>query len=389
MTEIAPGGTIGILGGGQLGRMTALAARSMGYRVHALDPDPECPAKPVVDRCITARFDDADAAAELARHCDVITLEIEQIADASLAAASAHAPVRPGAGVLGIVRDRGQQRAWLASQGFPQGAHAMVSTLEELDDAAARLGPLFVKATFGGYDGRSQARVPRREDAAQAWASLGGRAAVAERALDLDAELSVLVARTPSGRTAVYTPARNHHEKQVLAWASLPGEFDPQLEQRATALATAIADAIGLEGILAVEMFVTRDGELLVNELAPRPHNSYHTSEPACATSQFEQLVRAVCDLPLGSTDVLRPGAIVNIFGDLWRGDSAPRWPLALDEAHVRLHLYGKASARPGRKMGHLSATGATPAEALDRARRALSRLEDPTQAAAAAAPRT
>lgn len=383
MAPVRPGATIGFLGGGQLGRMAAMAARSMGYRVHALDPDPACSVEPVVDRLVTGRFDDAEAAGELARHCDVVTLEIEQIGADSLAAATRHAPVRPGPHVLDVVRDREHQRAWLASAGFPQGDWRSARTLEGLREALRELGgSAFVKATTGGYDGRSQVRVETVGHADEAWAALADsrtgapRPAVVERALDLALELSVLVARSPSGETAVYAPAVNHHERQVLAWSVIPGPLPPDLSAQAVSLARGIAEAIRLEGILAVEMFLTSDGRLLVNELAPRPHNSYHASELACPTSQFEQLVRAVCDLPLGSTETLRPAAIVNLFGDLWGEDgTAPCWERALAVPGTRLHLYGKASARPGRKMGHISAIGETPDGALARAREALARL--------------
>jgi len=378
---ILPGATIGFLGGGQLGRMTAMAARSMGYRVHALDPDPACSAEPVVDRLVTGRFDDAEAAGELARHCDVVTLEIEQIGAASIGAAMRHAPVRPGPRILDIVRDRGRQRTWLGESGFPQGEWRAVRSLEELRAALEAFGGgAFVKATTGGYDGRSQVRVEHADHARDAWQSLADprtgepRPAIAERALDLALELSVLVARAPSGETAVYAPAVNHHERQVLAWSVLPGELPGDVAFRARELATRLADAIGLEGILAVEMFLTTGGELLVNELAPRPHNSYHASELACVTSQFEQLVRAACDLPLGRTDVRHPAAIVNLFGDLW-ADGTPRWERALAVPGARLFLYGKADARPGRKMGHIAALGTSPADALERARDAFARL--------------
>ena len=382
MTEstILPGATIGILGGGQLGRMTAMAARSLGYDVHALDPDPECPAKAVVDRLVTARFDDAEAAGELARHCDVVTLEIEQIAPASLAAALRHAPVRPAPVVLEIVQDRARQKRWLLDNGFPIGAYADVHSAEALADAARRFGALFVKATHGGYDGRSQVRLSHAEEASAAWSALAGpggaaRPAVAEQAVDLEAELSVMVARSPNGATAVYPPALNHHERQVLAWSVIPGPLPADVAARASTLAREIAAKIGLQGLLAVEMFLTRSGELLVNELAPRPHNSFHETELACLTSQFEQLVRAVCNLPLGDTEVVRPAAIVNVFGDLWRDGRAPRFDAALAEPGTRLHLYGKRSARPGRKMGHISALGATADDALARARAAHARL--------------
>ncbi len=368
---LLPGATIGILGGGQLGRMTAMAARTLGYQVHALDPDPQCPAKAVVDRCLTARFDDADAAADLASKCDVVTLEIDRISVDSLRAAEAHCPVRPGPSTLAVVQDRGHQRAWLASHCAPQGPWRLATSEAELAKALAELGgDCFVKSCRDGYDGRGQHRAHSADDAATAWRSLGEMPCVAERALDLEAEVSVMVARTPSGAIATYPPALNHHESRVLDWSVLPAALPEAVLTRATALARDIAEAMALEGIVAIELFLTRSGELYVNELAPRPHNSFHATTAACATSQFEQHVRAVCNLPLGSTELLRPAAIVNLLGDLWeRG--APRFDRALAMPGVSLHLYGKRDARPGRKMGHLTAAGASAVEAIARAKAA------------------
>jgi 5-(carboxyamino)imidazole ribonucleotide synthase len=376
MAPILPGATIGFLGGGQLGRMSAIAARSLGYGVHALDPDPQCAARAVVDRIVTGRFDDEAAALELARHCDVVTLELEQIAVGSLRAALRHAPVRPGPAVLDVVRDRGRQKAWLRERGFPLGDYRVVASAEELHAAIDTLGgEVFLKARVGGYDGRNQVRLQHVDHANEAWATLGERPAVVERALDLELELSILVARTPSGAVAVYPPAVNYHERQVLAWSVIPGPVPPAVAQRATELARDLAVALAVEGLLAVEIFLTRDGQLLVNELAPRPHNSFHATELACVTSQFEQLVRAVCDLPLGSADAPRAAAIVNLFGDLWLDGRAPPFERALALAGTRLFLYGKAQARPGRKMGHLAATGDTAAAALERAQAAFAQL--------------
>jgi 5-(carboxyamino)imidazole ribonucleotide synthase len=375
MPPILPGATLGFLGGGQLGRMAAMAARSLGYNVHALDPDPACPALAVVDRLVTARFDDADAASDLASNCDVVTMEIEQIGGSALEAARAHAPVRPGAHLLEIVRDRSRQKRWLMDSSFPLGDYHEVTALDELQMATGALGlPLFVKANHGGYDGRGQYVLRSADDVEGAWVALAARPSVAERALDLEVELSVMVARSPSGEIRVYPPAVNHHERQILAWSMIPGTLPPGVVQRATELATAIAESLRLEGILAVEMFITASGELLVNELAPRPHNSYHASEAACATSQFEQLIRAICDLPLGDTGVIRPAAIVNLLGDLWT-DGPPAFDQALAVPGARVHLYGKRTARPGRKMGHITATGETPEAALATAIRSYDRL--------------
>jgi 5-(carboxyamino)imidazole ribonucleotide synthase len=377
---ILPGATIGIFGGGQLGRMTAMAARAMGYRILVLDPDPACPARFVVDGCIEAGWDDTREAANLARGCDVVTLEIEQIALASLDAAAQLVPVRPGRGVLGVIQDRIVQKEWLAANGFPIGEWRAVRSLDEMREAIKALGGrCFCKSATGGYDGRGQGKVGFRknadfeEEARGAWAAVGGEsgngAGVAEKALNLEREISVLVARSPSGEVKVYPAAWNHHENQILAWSVMPAPLSDALAAEARQLAERIANTFTLEGILAVEMFVTTDGRLLVNELAPRPHNSYHASERASETSQFEQLVRAVCNLPLGSVDVVEPCAIANLLGDVWLNQDGtprePRFDRALAVPGVRLHLYEKHRPRKGRKMGHLSAVGATPREAV------------------------
>ena len=372
---IAPGATIGILGGGQLGRMTALAARSMGYRIHVLDPDPECSASPVSDRCVAARFDDADAARELARHCDVITLEIEQIATSVLEAAGGYAPTRPNARVIGVLQDRARQKAWLKQHGFPIGPYRDVNSANDLANAVRSFGHSFVKSCRGGYDGRSQMRVSDAATASEGWRALGERPAIAEQALGLAGELSVMVARRPSGDMTVFPAALNHHERQILAWSVIPAPLDRAIVSDATEIGKGIAEQIELEGLLAVELFLTSSGDLLVNELAPRPHNSFHASERACVTSQFEQLTRAICDLPLGDVSVVRPAAIVNLFGDLWRDGKEPAFADALVDPVVRLHLYGKPGPRPGRKMGHFSAIGGSAFDALAAARAAAKRI--------------
>lgn len=372
MTAILPGATIGLLGGGQLGRMTGYAARSLGYDVHVLDPDPACPARAIASRVITAPFGDAAAAAELARGVEVVTLEIEQIGPDALAAVAAVVPLRPPAEAVIIVQDRLRQRTWLDAQGFPVGPWRAVSSAGEAGPAVSALGRAVFKTPVGGYDGRGQARVADPAAAAEAWRSLGSAAVLAEQVLDLELELSVLVARTDDGRMTSYAPALNHHEAGVLDWSVWPASLPPDLVRDARRVGEGIASALGIIGLLAVEMFLTRDGRLLVNELAPRPHNSYHHSERAASTSQFEQFVRAVCGLPLGSADVVRSGAIANLLGDLWDG-GAPDVEAALTVPDVRLHLYGKTSARPGRKMGHFSAVG----ETVDEARQKVLRARD------------
>ncbi len=379
---LLPGATIGIFGGGQLGRMTAMAARAMGYRTLVLDPDPACPARFVVDGCIEAGWDDSREAANLARGCDVVTLEIEGIAPESMEAAAAFAPVRPSAALLSVIQDRVEQKLWLARNGFPLGLYRAVRTFDDLRRAIQELGGrCFCKSARGGYDGRGQGRVGFGTDAGSeaellgAWEALGEASGVVEQAIDLDREISVLVARSPRGEVKVYPAAWNHHDQQILTWSVIPAPLTDALATEAHDLAASIADTFQLEGLLAVEMFLTTSGKLLVNELAPRPHNSYHASERACVTSQFEQHVRAVCNLPLGDTSVIQPAAIVNLLGDVWLDPNGrprePRFDEALIVPGVKLHLYEKLRPRRGRKMGHLSAIGATTDEAVSAVLRA------------------
>jgi 5-(carboxyamino)imidazole ribonucleotide synthase len=378
--RILPGGLLAILGGGQLGRMMAMAARTMGYRVRVMDPEPACPASFVVDETIVGRWDDVDAAQRLASGAGAVTLEIEQIGVDALSRVAQIAPLRPGVEPVRIIQDKTLQKIWLAESGFPVGPFHVICEEIDLHHAVPALsGRVFLKVGRGGYDGRGQARIgfdqaASEEDITAAWQSIGARPAVAERALELEREISVMAARNPSGEVRSYPAARNHHENQILAWSVLPADIPADLESRAEALAASIIDKLGIEGMLCVEMFVTRQGELLVNELAPRPHNSYHQSERGCVTSQFEQAVRAACNLPLGDTSLITPAAIVNLLGEVWL-DGEPNFAAALEVPGVRLHLYEKHTPRAGRKMGHLSATGATADEALARVLEAKSRL--------------
>lgn len=385
-TPLLPGSTIGIFGGGQLGRMMAMAARGMGYRILVLDPDPGCPARFVVDGCIEAGWDDSRGAAMLARGCDVVTLEIEQIGEHSMASAATFCPVRPGGAMLAVIQDRIEQKNWLVKHGFPVGEFRAVRNLDQVRKAIAELGPrCFCKSATGGYDGRGQGKVgfgpqPVTEsDVRGAWEALGEGPGVVEKAIDLEREISVMVARSPRGEMKVYPAAWNHHENQILDWSVIPAPIPAEMEALARKIAGEIADTFALEGLLAVEMFVTRDGELLINELAPRPHNSYHESERACVTSQFEQAIRAVCDLPLGDVDVVQPAAIANLLGDLWLDHEGKIKPVCFDRAlavpGVKLHLYEKLKPRKGRKMGHLSAIGKTAEEAVELVLRAKAAL--------------
>lgn len=377
--SVRPGSMIAILGGGQLGRMTAMAARTMGYRVRVMDPEAACPASFVVDETIVGRWEDAEAARQLATGADAVTLEIEQIGVDALKRVAEIAPLRPGVGPIRIVQDKTLQKSWLAEQGFPVGPFQLATNEAELTEAASALGNVFVKIGRGGYDGRGQARLQSAsaKEVHDTWEALGGEPCVVEQALELDFEISVMAARNPSGEVRSFPAARNHHENQILAWSVLPAGVGTELELKAENLASAISARLGIEGLLCVEMFVTKQGELLVNELAPRPHNSYHQSERGCATSQFEQLVRTTCNLPLGDTTLISPCAIVNLLGEVWLDapNSAPNFAAAMEVPGVRLHLYEKREARRGRKMGHLSSVGATAEEALKRVLEAKRRL--------------
>jgi len=384
---ILPGASLGILGGGQLGRMTAMAARSLGYGVRILDPDPRCAASAVADEVIVSPFDAPAGAARLAEGSAVVTYEIEKIAPEALAAAERFAPVRPSPAVLALVQDRLTQKEWLLERGFPVGPFrplAAAAEPSEIEQLLRAFGRARLKARRGGYDGRSQARIDAAGGAAGALAalrSLGGQDVICEQELALSRELSVLVARREEGvaggvtsEVKVFPVAENWHEEGILSLSVLPGEIDPAVARAAQSLGQRIAEAMGLVGLLAIEFFLTESHELLVNELSPRPHNTFHSTETACLTSQFEQLVRAVCGLPLGATDVLRPTALANLLGDLWLGAASPRLDRALALPGVYLTLYGKEPRR-GRKIGHLLAVAATPADALELVREARARL--------------
>jgi len=370
---LAPGATIGVLGGGQLGLMLALDARRMAYRVGVLDPSPLAPAVPVADFHLAARFDDAAAAAVLASRADVVTFELEHVALDAARAAAAVAPARPSADVLAICQDRVREKTFLREHGIPTAPWRPAASPAELAVAVAALGtPCVVKVPFSGYDGRGQVRVDGTADL-EAAAALGFARGplVVERVVPFATELAVVVARGLRGERRAYPVARTVHEQGILTEVSVPAPVPDAVADRATGLAESIAAALGVVGVLAVEMFMLERGEVLVNELAPRPHNSGHYTLDACATSQFAQHVRAICGLPLGDATLRAPAAMVNLLGDR-------RGPVRLagaDEAlavpGTCLHLYGKAEAWPRRKLGHLTALGSTAAEALDRARRA------------------
>lgn len=371
----APGATLGVLGSGQLGRMFAIAARRMGYRVHTLSPESDTPTGQVADREVRAEYLDLDAVRAFAREIDVLTFEFENVPVQAAEAAAEFVPVRPAGRVLHTTQHRGREKAWLAAHGFPLPPHALVTSAAELEAAVARLGlPAVLKSADFGYDGKGQRVLRRREELATAWRELGVPSAVLEGFVDFAAEASVVAVRALDGSVRDFGLVENVHAQHILDVTLAPGRFEPRLVQAARELAHGVLEALDVVGVLCVELFVTRDGRLLVNELAPRPHNSGHFTFDACVTSQFEQQLRAVCGLPLGSCELLRPAAMANLLGDLW-SDGEPDWRAALAEPNLKLHLYGKSAPRPGRKMGHLTALAASAEEAATLVRRARARL--------------
>ncbi len=352
--------------------MLALAARRMGYRFAVLSPEPGSPAGQVSDREVVAPYDDLDAVRRLAAEADVVTVEFENVPAAALAAAAELAPVHPAPEVLAIAQHRLREKSWLAAHGFPTPAFRRVAAAADLDPALAEVGlPGLLKTAGFGYDGKGQRPVADAGEAAAAWQELGGGEAIYERRVAFRAELSVVAVRSAEGDFAAYGPIANRHEGGILDLSVLPAGLPAPLAREAVDLARAIAEALGFVGVLCVELFWDEDGSLLVNELAPRPHNSGHLTIEAALTSQFEQQLRAVCALPLGDPAPRAPAAMANLLGDLWwtgaRPEGRPRepdWAAALRRSDVHLHLYGKAEPRRGRKMGHLTALAADPAAA-------------------------
>jgi 5-(carboxyamino)imidazole ribonucleotide synthase len=364
MSSIPPGSMIGVLGGGQLGRMFAMAARRLGYRVHTLAPEDDTPTGQIADVEINAPYDDLDAVKRFASAVDVVTFEFENVPAAAAAVAEAHAVVRPSARALAVAQNRLREKAFVASLGIPVTPFAPVRTDDELAAAAAAIGvPSVLKTAALGYDGKGQVAVGSLGEVGAAWQALGRRESILEAFVDLEREISVVAARGADGARAAFDPIENVHRHHILDVSVAPADVPPLLAARAIEATAAVMDALEYVGLLCIEFFVTRDGQLLVNEVAPRPHNSGHLTFDAARTSQFEQQLRAICGLPLGATTLLQPAAMANLLGDIWdRGE--PNWRGALAFGDVKLHLYGKASPRRGRKMGHLTALAATRDEA-------------------------
>lgn len=353
---ILPPSTLGILGGGQLGRMFAIAARTMGFRVMVLDPDPESPAGALADTHLCADYRDRAALERMGRACAAVTTEFENVPADSLEFLAQFCPVRPGAAVVSIAQDRRLEKTFLQSNGFATAPFATVENHADLAVAFKNIGaPALLKTARMGYDGKGQVRVNSLAELESAFETLGAVPCVLEAWLPLQTEISVVVARGTDGQTAAFPAAENRHANGILDISIAPAQVTAELAGKALETATAIAASLDYCGVLAVEFFILGDGRLLINEIAPRPHNSGHYTLDACLTSQFEQQVRALAGLPLGAPDLLRPVAMVNLLGDLWREGQEPSWDVVLSQPRAKLHLYGKLGARPGRKMGHFN----------------------------------
>ena len=366
---LLPGGTIGILGGGQLGRMSAIAARRMGYKVKTFDPSSSACAAMVADSHTTAAWDDAKALQKFADGCGRVTLEFENIPPATVTQVNAIAPCHPSAEVLAICQNRRREKEFLKAQGIPCANFVVVSSHEELSAAVKKIGiPCVLKTADFGYDGKGQAKITDADtNLENVWEKIGDGVGVLEAWVPFQLEISVIVARTEDGKTAVYDPAENIHRNHILHLSLSPARISEATRREAQELALKIAEKIKLVGLMAVEMFV-QDGRIIVNELAPRPHNSGHQTFDANQTSQFEQHVRAVCGLPLGGTQILKPSVMLNLLGDLWRNGQTPDWATVLKEPAAKLHLYDKGQASAGRKMGHITITADTLEDALKKA---------------------
>lgn len=355
MTALPPGSTIGILGGGQLGRMTALAAANLGYRCHIYAPDAESPAALVSAAWTRAEWDDRAALRDFAAGVDVITYEFENVPVACAAFLAPLRPLRPGVEALRVAQHREREKRFFERIGVPTAPFAMAHDEAGFIAAVRQVGtPAIAKTTTEGYDGKGQARLDASSDLAATWARLGGREVIVEGFVDFAAEASVIVARALDGSALCYPPPRNVHRDGILHTSTIPGGFAPEVVRQAENIGRSAIEALDGVGLLCVELFVTRDGRVLANEMAPRPHNSGHWTQDACVTSQFEQFVRAVCGLPLGPVTVRSSVVMTNLIGD-----EANQWPSILAEPDAKLHLYGKREARAGRKMGHVNRLGA------------------------------
>jgi 5-(carboxyamino)imidazole ribonucleotide synthase len=372
MKPVLPGAAIGVLGSGQLGRMFAIAARRMGYRVHTFSPDSDTPTGQVADLEVTAPYDDLDAVRRFAQGVSAVTFEFENVPAATAAAAAEHTPVRPAGSVLHTTQQRIREKTFLQSHGLPVAPFRIVRDVDALHKGVAELGcPCILKTADFGYDGKGQVRIEAPEQALAAWDTIGRHDAVLEGFITFAKEVSVVAARSVTGDYSDYGVVENTHRNHILDLTVAPAAVSLKAQTRANEIARAVLEALDVVGVLCVELFLTHDDELIINELAPRPHNSGHFTFDACVTSQFEQQLRAVCGLPLGSTAQLCPSAMANLLGDEWSGGE-PDWAAAAAFPNVKIHLYGKMNARPGRKMGHLTALGDNAAATVLAARNVL-----------------
>ncbi len=363
---IQPGSILGVLGSGQLGRMFAIAARRLGYRVHVYSPDDDTPTGQVADLEIQGAYEDLDAVAAFARGVSVVTFEFENVPSATTAAIDKICPVRPGGHVLHTTQHRLREKSFFASRGLPVTPFRAVRSLVDLEQAAGELGlPAVLKTASWGYDGKGQVILRQHSDLPQAWDSLKTDEGILEAFIDYECEASVIVARGLNGEMAIYGPLRNEHQHHILDITTFPSALSEKIEKAAIEVAVQATLALDVVGILCVEFFITRSGDVLINEVAPRPHNSGHVTIDGHVTCQFEQQVRAICGLPLGSSASHGPCAMANLLGDVWvEAKGTPRWERALANHSIKLHLYGKEAARMGRKMGHLTTVGTSVAEA-------------------------
>ena len=374
---LLPGATVGVLGGGQLGRMLGQAARRLGYGVVVWSPEADAPAAAVADRLVDAPFDDRAAERAFAAAVDVVTVEFENVPSELLERLAARLPVRPSARVVHLTQHRGREKAFVRDAGLPHVAYREVAAAAALAGALDAIGyPAVLKTAGFGYDGKGQVRLRTAADLPAATALLAQGPCLLERLVPLALELSVLVARGEDGAVFTYPVFENAHTNHVLDVSVVPARVADGLAARAAELAVRMAEALDLVGLACLECFVDESGALLVNEIAPRPHNSGHVTLEACETDQFEQQLRAVCGLPLGSTRLRSPGAMANLLGDLWE-PGTPDWARALAQPGLHLHLYGKRQPRPGRKMGHLSLLASDPDEAEAGVRAARAALRD------------
>lgn len=372
MKPILPGSVIGVLGSGQLGRMFAIAARQMGYRVHTLSPESDTPTGQVADLEVTAHYGDLDQVRAFARSVSVVTFEFENVPAETAAAAAEYAPVRPAGSVLHTTQNRFREKTFLANAGLPVTPFSPVNSFEDLHAAVTRHGcPCILKTAGFGYDGKGQSRIVTPDYAAACWDALKRSPAILETCIDFEAELSVIGARGLDGSFIHYGVVYNEHSRHVLDVSIAPANIPPPLAKEAIEIARTVLETLDVVGVLCVEFFLTKSGKLMINELAPRPHNSGHWTVDACITSQFEQQLRAVCGLKFGSVEQLRPAAMANLLGDIWL-QGQPDWSKACENQNVKLHIYGKETPRPGRKMGHLTALGEGAEQAVRTARRLL-----------------